>query len=95
MHTADRTDHSNRQTRSYKDSDIGPIPEDWEVEECLEYIVPHELVHLLVRRHDERFVALMDRHLPRWRHVRQTLNAAPLASDTWAPRDIPAMDSRT
>jgi predicted metal-dependent hydrolase len=52
--------------------------------ECLEYLVVHELIHLIVRHHDERFRALMDRHLPRWPQIRRVLNAAPLASDTWA-----------
>jgi predicted metal-dependent hydrolase len=51
--------------------------------ECLEYIVVHELLHLLVRQHDERFQALLDRHLPRWRSIRRALNAAPLAHDNW------------
>lgn len=51
--------------------------------ECLEYLVVHELVHLLVRHHDDRFNALMDRHLPRWRLARRALNAAPLAYETW------------
>ncbi len=51
--------------------------------ECLEYLVVHELVHLRVRRHDDRFHALMDRHLPRWRPIRKTLNAAPLANEAW------------
>lgn len=51
--------------------------------ECLEYIVVHELVHLLVRHHDDRFNTLMDRHLPKWRLVRQTLNVAPLANASW------------
>lgn len=51
--------------------------------ECLEYLVVHELAHLLVRHHDDRFNALMDRHLPRWRLARRTLNAAPLAHETW------------
>jgi predicted metal-dependent hydrolase len=51
--------------------------------ECIEYLVVHELVHLLVRHHDDRFFALMDRHLPRWRAVRKTLNAAPLANEIW------------
>lgn len=51
--------------------------------ECLEYLVAHELAHLLVRHHDERFNRLMDRHLPRWREIRKTLNASPLGSDTW------------
>jgi predicted metal-dependent hydrolase len=34
---------------------------------CLEYILVHELVHLLERRHSERFTSLMDGFLPRWR----------------------------
>ena len=51
--------------------------------ECLEYLVAHELSHLLVRHHDHRFHALMDQHLPRWKAIRETLNAAPLANERW------------
>lgn len=51
--------------------------------ECLEYLVVHELVHLLVRHHDERFYALLDRHFPRWRATKRLLNAAPLGSVEW------------
>jgi hypothetical protein len=49
----------------------------------IEYVVVHELSHLIVRHHDARFVALMDRYLPRWRAVRDALNAMPLAEETW------------
>jgi predicted metal-dependent hydrolase len=52
--------------------------------ECVEYILVHEMAHLLVRRHDDRFHTLMDRHLPGWKLVRQTLNVAPLAHVEWA-----------
>jgi predicted metal-dependent hydrolase len=52
--------------------------------ECLEYILVHEMTHLIVRRHDDRFTSLMDHCFPNWRLVRQTLNAAPLAHATWA-----------
>jgi predicted metal-dependent hydrolase len=52
--------------------------------ECLEYILVHEMVHLIVRHHDDRFTGLMDRHLPGWRLTRLTLNAAPLAHVDWA-----------
>lgn len=38
-------------------------------EECLEYILVHELVHLLVRNHNESFYRHMDRLLPHWRSV--------------------------
>jgi len=33
--------------------------------------------------HNERFVALMDRHLPKWREVREELNRRPLAHENW------------
>ncbi len=51
---------------------------------CLEYIVVHELVHLIERHHNGRFIALMDRHLPQWRQYRQELDAAPLGHSDWA-----------
>jgi predicted metal-dependent hydrolase len=52
--------------------------------ECLEYVILHEMAHLIVRHHDDRFTSLMDRYLPNWKHIRQTLNAAPLAHTDWA-----------
>ncbi len=51
---------------------------------CLEYIVVHELTHLLERGHGERFTKLMDGFLPDWRSRRDELNAAPLADERWA-----------
>lgn len=45
--------------------------------ECLEYVVVHEMVHLLERSHNTRFHALMDRFLPDWRARKQTLLAGP------------------
>jgi predicted metal-dependent hydrolase len=51
---------------------------------CLEYIIVHELTHLLDRHHDDRFIALMDQHLPNWRQRRQELNAAPLGHGNWS-----------
>jgi predicted metal-dependent hydrolase len=51
--------------------------------ECLEYIVVHEMAHLLVRHHNDRFSNLMDRCLPNWKVLRQTLNATPLAHANW------------
>jgi predicted metal-dependent hydrolase len=50
---------------------------------CLEYVLVHELTHLLSRTHDERFLSLMDRHLPTWRRRRTELNATPLAKEVW------------
>ena len=40
---------------------------DW----CIEHVVVHELAHLLVPNHSERFYAVMDRHFPRWRDARR------------------------
>ena len=52
-------------------------------ERCLEYIVVHELMHLLERHHTDRFLQLMNHHLPAWRHYRAELNRAPLAHEEW------------
>jgi predicted metal-dependent hydrolase len=52
-------------------------------QECLEYIVVHEMVHLHTRRHDDHFMRLMDGYFPSWRLVRQILNAAPLSHTRW------------
>ena len=50
---------------------------------CLEYVIVHEMMHLLERLHGERFVALMDEAMPLWRLHREELNQAPLAHATW------------
>jgi len=50
---------------------------------CLEYIIVHELMHLLERHHNDRFRGLMDQFLPGWRSVRDELNRAPLAHGEW------------
>ncbi|AWG22902.1 metal-dependent hydrolase [Flavobacterium faecale] len=46
--------------------------------ECIEYIVVHELVHLLERKHNKNFVLLMDRFMPEWRVQKKILNELPL-----------------
>ena len=51
--------------------------------QCLEYIVVHELVHLLERHHNDRFAALMDQYLPDWRLRRDLLDKSPLAHEAW------------
>jgi predicted metal-dependent hydrolase len=51
---------------------------------CLEYVLVHEMVHLLERHHNERFKALMDQFMPQWRLYRDELNQAPLAHEEWA-----------
>ena len=51
--------------------------------ECLEYILVHELAHLIEPTHNARFVALMDRYLPGWPHRRDQLNRLPVRHDDW------------
>lgn len=41
---------------------------------CLEYIVVHEMVHLLEKSHNERFKAYMDKFMPNWRAIKSELN---------------------
>jgi len=52
--------------------------------ECMEYILVHELVHLLERHHNQRFRSLMDKHMPNWRERRDLLNSLPLAYEDWS-----------
>ncbi len=52
--------------------------------QCLEYIVVHELGHLLERRHNQRFTGLMDHHFTNWRGLRDELNHLPLSHQTWS-----------
>lgn len=52
-------------------------------QQCLEYIVVHELAHLLERRHSDRFMELMDHYLPHWRGLRDQLNQLPLGHEDW------------
>ena len=50
---------------------------------CLEFIVVHEMVHLIERHHNDRFKELMDRLIPQWRMHREALNRTPLPP--WPP----------
>ena len=53
--------------------------------QCLEYVVIHELAHLIERHHNDRFISIIDQHLPQWRLHRKELNSAPLAHESWGP----------
>ena len=50
---------------------------------CIEYVVVHELLHLIERKHNERFIKLMTDHLPAWQSTREELNRFILASEKW------------
>jgi len=51
--------------------------------ECLEYIVVHELIHLLEPTHNARFIGLMDHFMPKWQSSRQLLNRLPVRHERW------------
>jgi predicted metal-dependent hydrolase len=51
--------------------------------DLLEYVVVHEIAHLIEPTHNSRFIAILDEHYPTWRDARTELNALPLAAETW------------
>jgi len=51
--------------------------------ECIEYIVVHELIHLIERHHNERFHQILQQHLPGWRHAKAVLNQLPISNEGW------------
>jgi predicted metal-dependent hydrolase len=51
--------------------------------DLLEYVVVHEMLHLIEPTHNERFVALLEKHYPTWREARAELNELPLAAESW------------
>lgn len=51
--------------------------------DLLEYVIVHEMIHLLEPTHNERFIAILAKHYPTWREARAELNELPLAVETW------------
>ncbi len=51
--------------------------------ECLEYLIVHEMIHLIEPTHNARFQKLLADAMPRWQHHRQQLNRLPLRHETW------------
>jgi hypothetical protein len=49
----------------------------------LEYIIVHEMAHLIEPTHSERFGAILDKHFPTWRDARAELNELPLTAENW------------
>lgn len=52
--------------------------------QCLEYIVVHEMVHLLERHHNDRFTELMSKYMPQWKLHREELNRSALGHEEWS-----------
>jgi predicted metal-dependent hydrolase len=59
--------------------------------ECLEYVILHELIHLLEPAHNRNFYRLMDNYLPAWRTIRRAMNRGEpvIPGDAPAPRSLP------
>jgi predicted metal-dependent hydrolase len=51
--------------------------------ECLEYIIVHEMVHLLEPTHNRTFIALIDQFMPKWQFYRDELNRLPVRHESW------------
>lgn len=56
--------------------------------DLLEYVIVHEMAHLIEPSHSERFIAILDEHYPSWREARAEINELPLVADLWAQSDI-------
>ncbi len=51
--------------------------------DLLEYVVVHEMAHLLEPTHNQRFIEILNKHYPTWNEARMELNELPLASEIW------------
>ena len=51
--------------------------------DLLEYVIVHEMAHLLEPTHSERFIAILQEHYPTWREARAELNELPLSTEVW------------
>ncbi len=51
--------------------------------DLLEYVIVHEMVHLIEPTHSDRFIAILTEHYPSWREARAELNDLPLAAEAW------------
>jgi predicted metal-dependent hydrolase len=51
--------------------------------DLLEYVIAHEMVHLIEPTHSDRFIAILEKHYPTWREARAELNELPLTAEVW------------
>lgn len=52
-------------------------------ESCIEYVVLHELLHLIERKHNEKFTALLSKYMPKWKSEKEELNMFILSHEEW------------
>ncbi len=51
--------------------------------DLLEYVVVHEMVHLIEPTHSDRFISILEKYYPTWREARAELNELPLGAEAW------------
>lgn len=51
--------------------------------DLLEYVIVHEMAHLIESTHSDRFMAILEKHYPSWREARAELNELPLTAEVW------------
>jgi len=51
--------------------------------ECLEYVIVHELMHLIEKKHNDHFVTMMEKYIPKWKSVKEDLNSFMLSYEEW------------
>ena len=51
--------------------------------DLLEYVIVHEIAHLIEPTYSDRFIAILEKHYPNWREARAELNELPLAAEVW------------
>ena len=52
-------------------------------ESCIEYVVLHELLHLVEEKHSEKFTALLSKYMPKWKSEKEELNRLILSHEEW------------
>jgi predicted metal-dependent hydrolase len=50
---------------------------------CLEYVIVHELLHVIEKKHNEIFVNMLTKYIPQWRTVKEELNRLMLSHEEW------------
>ncbi|HHT9136987.1 MAG TPA: M48 family metallopeptidase [Candidatus Wunengus sp. YC60] len=50
---------------------------------CIEYVLAHEFCHVIEKKHNDKFLGLMNLHMPKWRMYKDELNRMPLAYEKW------------
>jgi predicted metal-dependent hydrolase len=51
--------------------------------DLIEYVIVHEMAHLIEPTHSARFIGILNRHYPSWREARAELNELPLSAEVW------------